>query len=79
MHMVKVISLSQDAYHVLKSLKGPKQSFSDVIVERLGGQTPKKTEDLEDLIAWVESRPKKERKTVYLSTRIDEILYGKKP
>ncbi len=78
MHMVKVISLSQQAYALLKRLKRPQQSFSDVIVERLGNLHPEKTETMEDLIAWVESQPKRKGK-VRWSTQIDEILYGKKP
>ena len=79
MHMVKVISLSQHAYTLLKRLKGPQQSFSDVIVERLGPMQPEKTETMEDLINWIEAQPKRGGKKVQLSTHIDELLYGKKP
>ncbi len=77
MHMVKVISLSQRAYVLLKRLKRPQQSFSDVIVERLGSLQAEKTETMDDLIAWIKSQPKREGK-VRWSTQIDEILYGKK-
>ncbi len=31
--MVKVISLSEDAYHALKSIKGVSDSFSDVVLK----------------------------------------------
>lgn len=48
-------------------------------ITRIGSKqaAPKKTEDLEDLIAWVESFPKRKKKT-YDSQHIDEICYGVK-
>lgn len=76
MHMVKVISLSEPAYRILKSLKKKDQSFSDVVVERLGHQEAKKTETIQDLINWVERQPKRKGKKTHLSTRMDEYLYG---
>ena len=77
MHMVKVISLSEPAYHLLKSLKGKGQSFSDVILEKMGKHEPEKTEDLDDLIAWIESQPKTGKK-VRWSEQVHEIVYGVK-
>ena len=77
MHMVKVISLSQAAYNLLKSLKGKHQSFSDVILERLGNEAPKKTETMKDLIEWIERQPKLGKK-VRWSEEVDEIVYGVK-
>jgi len=77
MHMVKVISLSEPAYRLLKSLKGKDQSFSDVVMERLGNKQPEKTESLQDLIAWIESQPKTGKK-VRWSEQVDEIVYGVK-
>ncbi|MBI5226854.1 hypothetical protein HY994_06520 [Candidatus Micrarchaeota archaeon] len=77
MHMVKVISLSEPAYNLLKSLKGKSQSFSDVIMEKLGKEEPKKTETMQDLIDWIESQPKLGKK-VRWSEQVDEIVYGVK-
>ncbi len=79
MHMVKVISLSEQAYHLLKRLKRKNQSFSDVVLERLGHYEVRKTKNIRDLIDWMERQPKRGRKNVQLSTHIDEILYGKTP
>jgi predicted CopG family antitoxin len=40
--MTKVISLSQKAYKTLKDLKGPEESFSDVVL-RIAGQEHRKS------------------------------------
>ena len=37
--MVKVISLSNEAYELLKKMKG-KRSFSEVVMEKLGPRKP---------------------------------------
>lgn len=42
MHMVKVISLSEEAYEKLKSKKTAEKSFSDVVIE-LVDKKPKKS------------------------------------
>ncbi len=75
MLMVKVISLSEYAYALLKSLKGPGQSFSDVVVEQLKTGEPEKTMTWKELADWIESRPKTGKK-VRWSEEVDEILYG---
>lgn len=75
MHMVKVISLSEAAYGLLKSLKKPNQSFSDVIIENLGKVEPAKTLSKQDLLDWIESQPKLGKK-VRWSEQVDEIVYG---
>lgn len=76
--MVKVISLSEPAYRILKGLKKKDQSFSDVVLERLGHHEVKKTKTIQDLIDWVERQPKRRGKKGQLSTRMDEYLYGPK-
>ena len=59
--MVKVISLSEEAYKMLKKIKKEGMSFSDVIIENIGN-SKFKTENMKDLIEWVEKLPKKRRK-----------------
>ncbi|MBS3174964.1 antitoxin VapB family protein [Candidatus Woesearchaeota archaeon] len=70
--MVKVISLSEEAYKMLKKIKKEGMSFSDVIIENIGN-SKFKTENMKDLIEWVEKLPKKRRK---VKINIDEIIYG---
>lgn len=75
--MVKVISLSEEAYNLLKNMKGGKMSFSDVIVSNLGFGQQKKTENLKDLLNWINSLPPSRKKEA-ISTKVDEIVYGVK-
>ncbi|MBI5635873.1 antitoxin VapB family protein [Candidatus Micrarchaeota archaeon] len=75
--MVKVISLSEYAYKLLKQAKRDDTSFSDVVVELLDGKNIEKTKDLSDLLRFVESLPKGGKK-VRISQNIDKILYGAK-
>ena len=39
-------------------------------------ENSKKTEDLSDLLAWIEKLPKTKGKKTFCSQEIDEILYG---
>lgn len=73
--MVKVISLSEYAYKLLKQAKREDTSFSDVIVEMFDGKNAGKTKDLSDLLRFVESFPKSGKKE-RISQNIDKILYG---
>ena len=77
MHMVKVISLSEYAYALLKARKKVEMSFSDVVASLVREEKEEKTKDLPDLIAWAESFPKTKKKTNW-SLHIDEIAYGVK-
>jgi len=77
MYMVKMVSLSEPAYALLKRHKKAGMSFSDVVNSGRWEAQPEKTKDLADLIAWAESFPKKKKKT-YGSRHIDEIVYGVK-
>ncbi len=73
--MVKVISLSEEAYKMLKKMKRNSMSFSDVIIENLGHTSINKTDSTKDLIEWIKSlgvSGKKEK----ISTKVDEIIYG---
>lgn len=72
--MVKVISLSEVAYNLLKQHKKDNMSFSDVILENIDN-SKNKTETINDLILWVKGTTpikKKER----ISRNVDEIVYG---
>ncbi len=73
--MVKMVSLSEAAYALLRRHKKAGMSFSDVVNAGRWEAEPPKTKDLDDLIAWVESFPKSKKKT-YGSRHIDEIVYG---
>ena len=75
--MVKVISLSEEAYKMLKRMKRSGMSFSDIIIENLSTNSKDKTENFKDLAKWVHSlriSGKKEK----ISTKVDEIIYGVK-
>ncbi len=73
--MVKVISVSEDAYATLKHFKKGAMSFSDVILARVKQKPTEKTETWGDLIHWAETLPvmgKKER----ISRNVDKLVYG---
>ena len=74
MYMVKVVSLSEEAYNTLKKIKKEGLSFSDVIIENLSHKR-NKTEKIEDLINWVKNLKKSEKKKK-ISDNVDEITYG---
>ncbi len=74
--MVKVISLSEDAYNVLKQLKRPKTSFSDIIIENLGSDKKNKTLKITDILEWIEKHKSPSNKKENISENIDKILYG---
>ncbi|HLC86175.1 MAG TPA: antitoxin VapB family protein [Candidatus Nanoarchaeia archaeon] len=73
--MVKLISLSEEAYKVLKQLKKDSMSFSDTILKHLNHERKNKTEDLEGLIKWIKSI-KSVSKKEKISKNVDEIVYG---
>ena len=71
--MVKVISLSEEAYKLLKKMKRNGMSFSEVIVENLINK--EKTEDIQDMIAWIKTLKSGKKKE---KIDIDKIVYGVK-
>ncbi|MBI4399195.1 hypothetical protein HY570_00455 [Candidatus Micrarchaeota archaeon] len=73
--MVKVISLSEEAYRLLKQFKKKDRSFSDIIVSQLTSGKKVKTRKLEDLIKWVESLQSKASKNK-IRIDIDRVAYG---
>jgi len=75
-YMVKMVSLSDDAYALLKLYKRKDTSFSQIITEEFRKKGRKKTKTKKDLIAFIDSLPKTGKKE-NISGRIDEILYGK--
>lgn len=75
MHMVKVISLSEEAYALLRRYKGRQMSFSDTVIEHFSEHEKAKTEGTAELLAWIKNLPKSGRRE-RLSSRIDEIVYG---
>lgn len=77
MYMVKVISLSEQAYKLLKSMKNEGMSFSDVIITNLGKNKNLKIETKQDLINWLKNQ-KSSGKKQKISTNVDEIVYGVK-
>jgi predicted CopG family antitoxin len=74
--MVKVISVSEPAYALLKSRKRASMSFSDVILQALAEKEPEKTEDTQELLAWLRSRARKGVHREPFSQNIDQIVYG---
>ncbi|MBI5393227.1 hypothetical protein HZA96_05130 [Candidatus Woesearchaeota archaeon] len=75
--IVKVISLSEEAYQILKRNKKPSMSFSDIVITHMKDDISKqKTEDINDLIKWIrlhETGAKKKEKIDH-----DLIAYGVK-
>lgn len=71
--MAKVITISDDVYKELVSIKG-ERSFSQVIRDLLKNRTKEKRKTKEDLIKFL-MRMKKHGKRENLSERIDEVLY----
>jgi len=75
--MVKVISLSERAYAVLKRYKGNNLSFSEAVLARFADEDDEKTEGTKEMLEWIrilKAGGKKEP----LHARIDEIVYGVK-
>jgi len=74
--MVKVISLSERAYEILKRNKKPDMSFSDIIITHMNHEHNEKKEGTEDLIMWIKQHEigsiKKEK------INHDAIAYGVK-
>ena len=75
--MVKMVSLSEPAYALLKRHKKAGMSFSDVVNASRWETEPEKTESTQDLLRWLDSIPKSKKKTNW-SQHIDEIVYGVK-
>jgi predicted CopG family antitoxin len=73
--MVKVISISEEAYRRLKRLKREDMSFSDVIISYVETGKEGKTEGWDDLLKWIDKLPKS-RKRERTSEHIDSIAYG---
>ncbi len=77
MHMVKVISLSEEAYTALRRLKREGMSFSDVVVSVTKEEEKEKTETIDELLVWVKAKSAKFKgKKGNISQNIDSILYG---
>ena len=77
MYMVKMVSLSEAAYALLRRHKKAGMSFSDVVNAGRWTAEPEKTESTQDLLNWLNSLPKSRKKTNW-SQHIDEIVYGVK-
>jgi predicted CopG family antitoxin len=71
--MVKMVSLSEDAYALLSLHKKKDMSFSRIILAEFRGR--KKTKTKQDLLNYINSIPK--GKEGNISGKIDEILYGR--
>ncbi len=72
--MVKVISLSEEAYKILKQHKGSKMSFSDTIIEKFSKNNTK-TETISDLLSRIKAKQTyKVKKKIKID--IDKIVYG---
>ena len=74
--MVKMVSLSEDAYELLKLYKRKDTSFSQLIIGEFRKKGGRKTKTKKDLLGYIESLPKSAKKE-NISAGIDEILYGK--
>jgi len=73
--MVKVISLSEQAYQILKRNKKQNMSFSDIIVAHMDtDKNNQKTENIDDLLRWI----KQQEKGIKKKEKIDHdlIAYG---
>lgn len=75
--MVKMVSLSDDAYELLSSKKKNNMSFSQVIIKEIKEAGYKKTKTKKDLLFFIRSLPKSGKKKENISENIDEVLYGK--
>ncbi len=73
--MVKVISLSEEAYALLRRHKGHNMSFSETVISHFSENCEGKTEGTGELLAWIKAL-KRSGKKEHLSSRIDEIIYG---
>ncbi len=71
--MVKLISISEEAYALLKRKKKKGMSFSDVIIKEIGKNENKKP--FKDFIKFVKSLKKGKKKT-RASIEHDKIIYG---
>lgn len=60
--MVRMVSLSDRAYGVLKGIKGRNESFSDIVLKLV--ETPRKTDIMELAGAWKEMK------------ELDAVFYG---
>ena len=72
-HMVKVISVSEDAYGALKQFKREHMSFSEVILEKIAPRNGAATETLHDLLRWIKLLPQAKKKE---RINIDHLIYG---
>lgn len=76
MHMVKIISVSEEAYRRMRMLKKEGMSFSDVILSKMEVGNEKKTEGWADLLKWISRLPGHNRKKERISENVDRIAYG---
>lgn len=74
--MVKVISLSEEAYELLKRNKKKDMSFSDVIIQQNHYDRESKKETLKDLVQWIETHSKKTPIRKKVKYDYDKIIYG---
>ena len=72
--MVKLISISEEAYLLLKRKKKKGMSFSDVIIKEIGRGENKKP--FKDFILFLKSLKKAKRRTK-ISIEHDKLLYGR--
>jgi predicted CopG family antitoxin len=76
MHMVKVISISEEAYRRMRLLKKEGMSFSDVIISSVETGNEEKTEGWAELLKWIGGLPGRSRKKERISENVDRIAYG---
>lgn len=74
--MVKMVSLSEEAYRILKHQKKPGMSFSDVIKDRFREGITDRVDEIPDLIEWINKQDIPKGKKQHISDRVDEIVYG---
>jgi predicted CopG family antitoxin len=73
--MVKMVSLSEAAYALLRRHKKPNMSFSDVVNSGRWTAEPERTESTKELLDFIRTLPHTGRKEA-LHAKIDEIVYG---
>jgi predicted CopG family antitoxin len=74
--MVKVISVSEEAYRRMRLLKKEGMSFSDVIISSVETGNGEKTEEWKELLEWIGRLPGHSRKKERISENADRIAYG---
>ena len=74
--MVKMVSLSDEAYGILTRKKRKNMSYSQVVIEHFKTPRRKKNRTKKDLLEFIKKNSKGTKKE-NISENIDAILYGK--